>query len=131
MVGDEHPEATKSSPSVEQPTFTFNTSELEVDRRAQWKAAIQQELQELVQKAADMRKRINEAKTQTKRDFYSKKFSRLQPKVMQMVAALQRLEMQEKMVAGEAPAPHVHDENCQHEHKEESPANESSPTEVS
>ena len=39
----------------------------EVHRRAQWKGAIEQELQATVQEAADVRKKITEAKTSYKK----------------------------------------------------------------
>jgi len=99
--------------------------ELEADRRAQWKGAVEQELQADVQRAAVIRKKISDAKTNYKKEFYGKKFTEIQSKVMQMVAALQRLQAQE---VSSATAPHVHDENCNHEHKENEPASASAPT---
>ena len=130
MVSDEHPDATKNTEHEAETTFKVNPAEVEMARMAQWKGAIQMELQELVGQAADMRKKINEAKTQYKKDYYNKKFLKTQTKVMQMVAALQRIEQQEKSSQG-APASsvanalvdrqeHVHDENCQHDHEEPS-----------
>jgi hypothetical protein len=96
-------------------------AELEVARRAQWKGAIEQELQLCVQEAAKIRKTIAEAKTKHKKELYGKKFASVQSKVMQMVAALQRLQAQEKAQSA-APEPHVHDEHCNHEHKDNEPA---------
>lgn len=119
MAGDEP----TSTPTPEG-DFKVTTAEMEAARRAQWKGAIQQELQMLVQEAAGIREKINTAKTQYKKTFYQKKFAKIQPRVMQMVAALQRLEVQD--AAKKQMTEHVHDENCQHDHHEdqkEEPAN--------
>lgn len=85
------------------------------ERKAQWKGAIEQELQSLVNEAAGIREKITTAKTQYKKEFYSKKFSKVQSRVMQMLVALQRLEAQD--VAQDHV--HVHDEHCNHDHEEE------------
>ncbi len=97
----------------------------EVHRRAQWKGAIEQELQATVQEAADVRKKITEAKTSYKKQFYGKKFSKMQSKVMQMVSALQQFEAQ---TAPQQVAPHVHDENCDHGEEETNAETTESPT---
>lgn len=61
-------------------------------RLSQWKTAVQAELQDLISQAAELRKEISQAKTATKRKYYEKKFEKIKPRVMQMVAALQKLE---------------------------------------
>lgn len=115
----------------------INPLELEAQRRAMWRGAIEQELQLLVGKASEVRKNIDEATTKVKVDLYTKKFKKIQEKVMQMVTALQRIQAQEAAVKAAAnvndvddipiEAGHVHDENCHHtrlhEHKEEQNGN--------
>ena len=110
----------------QEPTFQVNTEGMEAARRRQWRGAIEQELQACVQQAAAIRQNINTAKTQYKKTFYQKKFTKIQTKVMQMVGALQRLQMHEAQAAAkqqqEAAPPqeeHIHDENCQHSHADE------------
>lgn len=65
------------------------------NRLTQWKEAVQSELQHLITEAADIRKQISTAKTATKRQYFEKKFAKVKPQVMQMVAALQKLETAE------------------------------------
>lgn len=61
-------------------------------RLGQWKLAAEAELQDLISQAAALRKEISGAKTATKRKYYEKKFAKVKPQVMQMVAVLQKLE---------------------------------------
>lgn len=77
------------------PNKITQDASVEMKRRSLWKAAVEQELQELVATASDVRQKINTAKTKTKRDFYQKKFDKIQPRVMQMVAALQHMQAKE------------------------------------
>jgi glutaredoxin 2 len=56
-----------------------------------WTKTVEQELQSLVGTAATLRKNITEAKTTTKREYYNKKFKKVQGEVMSMLATLQRL----------------------------------------
>jgi hypothetical protein len=77
----------QSSPT-EQSTIN---QEARDERRSVWKGAIEQELQSLITQAAGIRQRISTAKTATKRTYYQKKFNKISPQVMQMVAALERL----------------------------------------
>lgn len=60
-------------------------------RKNQWRQVIEADLQKLIIEAAKLRKCINEAKTKTKKDFYTKKFNKVSAYVRQYVAALQRL----------------------------------------
>lgn len=94
-------------------SFIIPASELEDARRAQWKAAIEAELQETVQQAAAIRQKITTAKTNYKKQFYGKKFTKVQGKVMQMLSALQRFQQKKTTLQ----APHVHDEHCGHNHE--------------
>jgi hypothetical protein len=105
--------------SVPQEVQIAERMRAEAFRRAQWKGAVEQELQACVQEAAGIRQKIATAKTRYKKEFYGKKFAKIQSKVMQMVAALQRLQMQEAQAAkASEPAPHVHDEHCNHTEEE-------------
>lgn len=61
-------------------------------RSDQWTAAINAELQSLITEAASIRQNISTAKTQTKRNYYQKKFNKVSVQVRQMVAALQRVQ---------------------------------------
>lgn len=60
-------------------------------RRENWTDAINGELNALIEQASIYRKYMSEAKTATKRAFYARKFKKIQPQVMQMVVALQRM----------------------------------------
>ncbi len=93
-------------------SFIIPAGELEAARRAQWKAAIEAELQQTVQEAAAIRQKITTAKTEYKKKFYGKKFHKVQGKVMQMLSVLQRLQSSKSL----PPTPHVHDEHCGHDH---------------
>lgn len=61
-------------------------------RIGQWRVAVEQELQELITHATQIRQLSNEAKTKTKRTYYNKKFKKVSSDVMQMVAAMQRID---------------------------------------
>lgn len=75
----------------------------EAMRRAQWRQAVEQELQILVSQASVLREKINTAKTNYKKQFYGKKFSKVQTQVMQMVAALQRFQANDQAAAAPTP----------------------------
>ena len=60
-------------------------------RISEWTGAIEQELQELVQQAASIRQNIVGAKTTVKKQYFEKKFKKVQQDVMSMLATLQRL----------------------------------------
>ena len=91
-------EFAKAEPEYKEEVTYIMPSKLEAEaiRRKEWINALQAGLQEQVQKAADIRKKIVEAKTKTKKEYYQKKFNKVQPKVMEMVAMLQRLQAQDK-----------------------------------
>lgn len=61
-------------------------------RIGQWRGAIEQELQELITRAAKLREQSNTAKTTTKRVYYQRKFKKITTDVMQMVTAMQRID---------------------------------------
>lgn len=56
-----------------------------------WRLTIEQELQTLITQAADMRKTINEAHTNVKKKYYTKKFKKISEQVIQLLAVQSRL----------------------------------------
>lgn len=64
------------------------------DRLNLWRGAVEQELQDLVKKAAFYRQQINTAKTKTKSNLYEKKFKKITTEILRMVAAKERLDAQ-------------------------------------
>lgn len=60
--------------------------------QTQWSNMIQASLQSLVTEASNIRKKLNESKTSTKKQYYEKKFAKVQREVLQMVGALQRMQ---------------------------------------
>lgn len=75
--------------------FNHQVDEATSTRLAQWKGAVDLELQDLIKQASEIRANIANAKTQFKRQYYKKKFKKIQPRVLQMVAAMQRIEAQQ------------------------------------
>lgn len=67
-------------------------------RLAQWRGAVEQELQHLITEASRYRKELDTAKTDVKRRYFKKKFTAVTQQVMQMVATLQRLDAHEKSI---------------------------------
>jgi len=61
-----------------------------------WKTAAQAELQELVLHASSARKQMAAAKTPTKRAYFARKIQKLQPRVLQMLTALERFKALEQ-----------------------------------
>jgi hypothetical protein len=61
-------------------------------RISQWRGAVEQEMQALITQAAQIRQQSNTAKTSTKRIYFNKKFKKISAEVMQMVAAMQRID---------------------------------------
>jgi hypothetical protein len=70
-------------------------SEMKKMRMSEWKAMVETELQQRMTVAADIRKIMTESKTSTKRDYYGKKFKKLQGEIYRLVSALQKLTVQE------------------------------------
>jgi uncharacterized coiled-coil DUF342 family protein len=62
------------------------------DRRIHWQQVIQAEISKLLPKAADTHAKIVGAKTQTKANFYRKKFNAIQNDITKYTNALQLLE---------------------------------------
>ena len=75
------------------------------DRIGRWRGAVELELQSLVVRAAETRKKIETAKTSTKKDFYHKKFKKITADVMKMVTTLERLQAQQTAVNTPEPSP--------------------------
>jgi len=102
MVPETGPEVTEATVVKENQTIKYDLptrADEEAIRRSQWKHAVEQELQILVSQASVLREKINTAKTNYKKQFYGKKFSKVQTQVMQMVAALQRFQANEQATA--------------------------------
>ena len=59
---------------------------------AQWNAALDQELQDLLTVASDIRRDISDSKTMTKRKYYTKKFNAVKAQVMQMLTVKSQIE---------------------------------------
>lgn len=68
------------------------TSDVKELRKQEWKRAVEAELQPLIIEAARLRGIITSAKTQTKRNFYQKKFNKIHATVLQYVDLIQKLE---------------------------------------
>lgn len=81
------------------------------ERLELWRKTVQVELQDLMQQASALRHTIDTAKTETKKRLYRKKFKKVTDQVLQMLAALQRLDTQganlekqtKEVVANDAP----------------------------
>ena len=61
-------------------------------RLAQWKQAISSELQPFLTEAAKIQNIINKSKTASKKQYYQKKFKKIQQSVLQYADLLQKLE---------------------------------------
>jgi hypothetical protein len=75
-----------------------NRTEIKKMRMSEWKAMVEDELQKRMALAADIRKIMTEAKTSTKREYYAKKFKKLQGEIYRLLTALQSLTAQEEAV---------------------------------
>ena len=60
-------------------------------RMSEWTKTIEDELQQRLVKASELRQIINTSKTSTKREYYTKKFAKVNKEVYRMVAMLQKL----------------------------------------
>lgn len=78
-----------------------NVTKVANDRLGKWRGAVEQELQDLVKQASAIRQTLDSAKTATKKTYYKKKFQKISSQVMQMVAALQRLDQQKAQLDAE------------------------------
>lgn len=66
-------------------------SRLKDDRIEQWRGTIEQEIQLLISTAADLRQKMSESKTSTKKQYYTKKFKKISDQVMQALALQSQL----------------------------------------
>lgn len=82
-------------------TPTTTSAEARLDL---WQQAATAELQELVQTAAHIRTNITGAKTQAKKQYFEKKFAKVQADVMRMLVTLERLKAQTSTKENEPPA---------------------------
>lgn len=62
-----------------------------VDRTAQWRGAVEMELQDLIKQASHFRAQIDAAKTKLKKDYYAKKMKKVTTEVIRMLNALDTL----------------------------------------
>jgi len=87
------------SDEIEDAIFEEIENELEESTRAHLKderkqyyiKELEKDLQEILTEASIVQKKITDAKTAAKKDFYKKKFSKISNQVRQYVGALQRL----------------------------------------
>ena len=70
-------------------------------RMETWRQTIDQELQSLVNEAADMRKTINEAQTSVKKKYYTKKFKKISEQVIQLLAVQSQLPPRDQAATGD------------------------------
>jgi hypothetical protein len=74
-----------------EPTVQYNNP-LKIKRLNEFKRSLTNELQPLIKEASELRIKITEAKTKTKKDFYGKKFKKIQGDVLRYVATLQQID---------------------------------------
>jgi hypothetical protein len=60
-------------------------------RVSEWKAMIEQEIQRLLIEATELRKTINESKTSTKKQYYTKKFKKISIQTVELLTTLQSI----------------------------------------
>lgn len=66
-------------------------SQIKADRIELWRDTIDDELQDAITTASQLRQKISESKTQVKRDYYNKKFRKVSDTVMQLLAVKNQL----------------------------------------
>lgn len=90
-------EKIKMSETVEmtEETLEEQNETIELDlkevRKQQWRSIIEEELQRLIKNAALIKNKIMTAKTKYKKEFYKKKFDKINAQIRQYIGALQRL----------------------------------------
>lgn len=65
-------------------------------RMETWRVTIEQELQTLLNEAAEMRRTIIDAKTSTKKKYYNKKFKKISDQVVQLLTVQSQLPPREQ-----------------------------------
>jgi hypothetical protein len=75
-----------------------DTQQVLTERTAMWRGAVEQELNALIIEASRIRKEIDSAKTQLKKQYFQKKFKKITTQVMQMLTALERVKAQQAEV---------------------------------
>ncbi len=71
--------------------MNIDFSQIKADRIELWRETIDAELQEAITTASELRQKISESKTQVKKDYYNKKFSKVSDTVMQLIAVKSQL----------------------------------------
>lgn len=66
--------------------MNIDFSQIKADRIELWRDTIDAELQDAITTASELRQKISESKTQVKKDYYNKKFSKVSDTVMQLIA---------------------------------------------
>jgi hypothetical protein len=84
------------TPEIIAPEITAMKDAARLQRMETWRLTIEQELQSLINQAADMRKTINEATTSVKKKYYTKKFKKLSEQVIQLLAIQSQLPPREQ-----------------------------------
>lgn len=84
-------QSTGSPITLSQPTGGIDFSQIKADRLDLWRATIDEELQHAITLASELRQKISESKTVTKRNYYDKKFQKVSDTVMQLIAVKSQL----------------------------------------
>ena len=71
--------------------MSIDFSKIKTDRLDLWRATIDAELQQAITTASELRQKIADSKTTTKRDYYNKKFQKISDTVMQLIAVKSQL----------------------------------------
>jgi hypothetical protein len=71
-------------------------------RVSEWKGQCEREIQTLLEQATTLRKIINESKTATKKQFYTKKFKKVSASMLEMLSVLQKINSLSEPVVNDA-----------------------------
>lgn len=82
-----------------------DTHQTLTDRTAMWRGAVEMELRDLIAEASRIRKEIDTAKTNLKKEYFKKKFKKVTTQVMQMLTALERVKSQQTAIQQAAAEP--------------------------
>lgn len=70
-------------------------------RQAQWRGAVEMELQDLIKQASHYRAQIDQAKTKLKKDYFAKKMKKVTTEVIRMLNALESIKRQQTQTAND------------------------------
>lgn len=91
MSEEVQPEVTAEVEEIDSELGDSTRAHLKDERKAYYAKMIEEDLQILIKEAATIRNKITDAKTVAKKDFYKKKFAKVNAQVRQYVGALHRL----------------------------------------